>query len=294
MPATAVNQLEPTELHISTGRPEGSPPFLRWAGGKQWLSATITSLVSFTYHCYFEPFLGGGSVFFNLRPRKSVLGDLNPSLVTTYKAVRDDPLEVLHWLSKWRNDKGIFYALRAARFSNVAKCAAQFIYLNKTCWNGLYRVNRQGRFNVPFGNNVNRQTHDRAAILSASALLKNAHLETGDFESLLTSARESDLVYLDPPYTVLHSQNGFRRYNETLFSWQDQQRLAIVARRLTSAGCYVIVSNAPHPEILDLYAGFLPFIVKRPSSLASNPRFRRQVQECILLSSNLRSHILVD
>ncbi len=199
-------------------------PFLRWAGGKQWLSNSISELAPLRYGRYFEPFLGGGSVFLALAPENAFLGDLNLSLISTYISVRDFPENVIYWLNKWKNHEDIFYKIRSSCFTDEAKNAARVIYLNKTCWNGLYRVNKKGEFNVPYGKTPHRSTHDPNAIRNVSLGLKKSQLVCSDFEVLLENTNDGDLIYLDPPYTTTHSNNGFRRYNETLFSWNDQKR----------------------------------------------------------------------
>jgi DNA adenine methylase len=262
-------------------------PFLRWAGGKQWIAPIIASIVPHNLGNYFEPFLGGGSVFLSVKPERAILGDLNSRLVETYTEIRDNPEAVIYWLSKWENSKDIFLKLRNTTFSIVSKRAAQFIYLNKTCWNGLYRVNKIGQFNVPYGNSPNRHTHDPKSIMYASQVLIGAVLKSCDFEDLLLNASSGDFAYLDPPYTVLHSENGFRRYNEHLFCWDDQQRLASIAHLLVSRGCFVAISNANHSDILKLYPRFYRYFLVRRSNLSANPKFRRSIQEVLLISPNL-------
>jgi len=273
---------------LYTPTPSNSP-FIRWAGGKQWLARTIVGFVPDSIGTYFEPFLGGGSVFLNLRPTRSILGDLNQRLIDTYTCIRNNPRDVLFYLSRWKNDPETYSKLRSANFSVSEEKAAQFIYLNKTCWNGLYRVNRNGSFNVPYGQSPERRTHDPTAIMKASTILKNAVLKCCDFEELLKRAQKCDYVYLDPPYTLLHSQNGFRRYNERLFSWEDQERLAKVSTQLCSRGCYVVVSNSFHSDILYLYPQFKCLLISRRSSLAADPKFRKATNELILVSPNFRT-----
>jgi DNA adenine methylase len=258
-------------------------PFLRWPGGKQWLAARLSKLVPDKCCTYFEPFIGGGSLFFASRPKCAKLGDLNERLTETYTAVRNWPLDVIQALSEWPNSKEIYYHIRSQIFTDNIQRAAQIIYLSKTCWNGLYRVNSEGQFNVPFGNH-NRAVYDENNILRASKVLQGAELIPCDFEDLLKTAKCGDFVYLDPPYTVLHSRNGFRRYNECLFSWDDQVRLAQIANKLKDNGCLVVVSNANHPEVIKLYHKFKYYRLNRHSVLAANPVRRCKTQEALLLS----------
>lgn len=261
-------------------------PFLRWPGGKQWLAIRLAELVPSKCNKYFEPFLGGGSLFFATRPKSASLGDLNERLIETYIAVRDKPLDVINVLSEWPNSKDIYYKIRSQIFPDNIQRAAQTIYLSKTCWNGLYRVNRKGHFNVPFGNHK-RPVFDEKNILGASQILQNAELNSCDFEDLVISAEFGDFVYLDPPYTVLHYKNCFCRYNDRLFSWSDQLRLAKVAHNLAEKGCSVLVSNADHPEVIKLYHGFKYYKLSRHSILAADPSRRCKTHEALFISFEL-------
>jgi len=260
-------------------------PFLRWAGGKQWLAHKLARLIPVHDHTYYEPFLGGGSLFFAACPNRAILGDINERLIGTYQILRDRPKDLILILSQWENDEETYYKVRTTEYKDDLWQAAQFIYLNKTCWNGLYRVNRQGGFNVPFGYN-NRKVFDGTHLLEASEVLQNAKVIYCDFEQLLKTATAGDFVYLDPPYTVLHSRNGFRQYNEKLFSWQDQVRLADTARELAHRGCLVVISNADNEEVLSLYPDFLYQKVSRHSVLAANPKWRQKTSEALLVSSD--------
>jgi DNA adenine methylase len=261
-------------------------PFLRWAGGKQWLTDKLLRISPNNIGVYYEPFLGGASFFFALGPENAVLSDSSHQLIETYQAVRDKPREVISKLEMWQNDRETYYRLRVSRFTRKTERAAQFIYLNKTCWNGLYRVNKKGEFNVPFSNN-GRPVFDHNHLTAISSQLKSVKLLTNDFEKILSMASNGDLVYFDPPYTVSHSNNGFRRYNEQLFNWEDQKRLAQVAQKLTDKGCYVIVSNAWHMPIIEMYKEFQAFEISRHSILAANSTNRKRVTEALLLSPNL-------
>ena len=256
-------------------------PFLRWAGGKQWLSSQLAESIPGNIGTYYEPFLGGGSLFFSARPDKAVLSDVNPRLAEAYRALRDELHQTIAVLKGWANDKETYYRVRAADYEATAYRAAQFIYLNRTCWNGLYRVNRQGRFNVPFGNH-NRAVFDAGHLLEISGALQSASVLCCDFEAVVEGARPGDFLYFDPPYTSLHAENGFRQYNEKLFGWQDQVRLGRIATTLADRGCRVVVSNASHDAILGLFPGFSHKVVSRHSILAANPRYRRVTTEFLL------------
>lgn len=259
-------------------------PFLRWAGGKQWLAQRLAGVMPKDNRTYYEPFLGGGSLFFAARPKRAVLGDTNERLINTFRVLRDQPRDLIRILSQWSNDRDTYYAVRSTNGHDEVWNAAQFIYLNKTCWNGLHRVNKQGQFNVPFGNH-DRNVFDEAHLLTVSQALQAAELRCCDFQDMLQSAEQNAFVYMDPPYTVLHSQNGFRQYNEKIFSWHDQIRLARVAHDLADRGCIVVISNADNAEVLDLYPEFHYQRVSRHSILAANPKYRRKTQEALLVSS---------
>ena len=262
-------------------------PFLRWAGGKQWLARRICELMPRDTATYFEPFLGAGSVFFGALPATAVLGDINDRLIETYTTLRDDPSGVIRWLKRWPNSSSTFYAIRKGKYRAPSRRAAQFIYLNKTCWNGLYRVNRRGQFNVPFGRNDSRPTHDADNLYAVAKALKRVRLIAGDYSKALHSAGDRDFIYLDPPYISAHSDNGFRRYNERIFSWEDQLRLAHLAAELAERGCYVAVSNTNHKDVVSSYTGFMPIQLTRQSLIASSSKYRGSSIEVLLLSPTL-------
>ena len=268
-------------------------PFLRWAGGKQWISHRLSESIPPYTGKYFEPFLGGGSLYFATLPQRAVLSDLNQRLIETYQQLRDIPLEVIDVLNKWANDERTYYEVRQTDFDDATARAAQFIYLNRTCWNGLYRVNRQGKFNVPFGRH-GRTVFNAQHLMDVSATLKNAEVYCADFEQMLKHAQQGDFVYLDPPYTSLQGGNGFRRYNESLFSWHDQQRLGRTAIRLSELGCTVLVSNADHESVVELYPGFSYERVARHSILAASSAYRRMTSELLLASDPTILQVMSD
>ena len=252
-------------------------------GGKQWISGQLAKLIPASTGTYYEPFLGGGSLYFTALPDRAVLSDVNQRLVETYQGLRDTPFEVMVVLERWENDERTYYRIREMDFADRTHRVAQFIYLNRTCWNGLYRVNRQGKFNVPFGNH-GRAVFDAQHLLEVSRALKNAEVHCGDFDQILDRAQHGDFVYFDPPYTSLHAGSGFRQYNERLFSWRDQQRLGHAASSLAKRGCVVLVSNANHDTVLQLYPGFSHRQVSRHSILAASPMHRRVTSELLIAS----------
>ena len=258
-------------------------PLLRWAGGKQWLASKLSLVIPATIGTYYEPFFGGGSLFFTALPKKAVISDLNVRLMDTYETMRSHPNEIMSVLRGWPNDETTYYRVRDRFFVSKVSRAAQFIYLNKTCWNGLYRVNRLNRFNVPFGYH-GRQVFDQGHMLKVATALKGAALKAGDFADVVDDAQSGDFIYFDPPYATNCGKTAFRQYTANRFSWHDQERLADIATKLAKRGCTVLVSNANRESIISLYPGFSPVVVSRHSILAADPRARGVVDELVLCS----------
>lgn len=260
-------------------------PFLKWAGSKRRLLTQIVPHLPPSYRRYYEPFLGGGSPFFLLCPRHAELSDACGELIETYKAVRDNSTAVLRYLSPLRPDRDLYYRTRDARSRGRFKRAAEFIYLNKTCWNGLYRVNQQGKFNVPYGRPSGNYVADAANInmCSEALLAPGVSLVSCDFEVALLGAGRGDLVILDPPYATGHSNNGFVDYNEVLFSWHDQERLASLARTLHNRGAHVLVTNADHHSITELYSDFEQHRIAGHSTISGRSDRRRKKSELLFV-----------
>jgi len=261
-------------------------PFLKWPGGKRWFVANHAELLPKAFNRYIEPFLGGGSVFFHLKPNQSILSDLNPELIATYKAIRDgwDALsERLHSHQSNHVNDDYYYSIRESKPRLPVTKAARMIYLNRTCFNGIYRVNLAGKFNVPKGTKdaVVLETDD---FEGAAALLAKAELRTSDFEPVIDHAQENDLIFADPPYTVRHNVNGFLKYNEQLFSWDDQVRLADALARARTRGAKIVSTNANHDSVRRLYRerGFALKAVSRYSSISADPKSRKQFEELVI------------
>jgi DNA adenine methylase len=239
-----------------------------------------------TFNRYYEPFVGGGALFFGLQPGRAVLADANVDLIECYEQVRDHSEDVISELGRLKNSSRDYYRIRENNPTRPAARAARFIYLTKLAFNGIYRVNRAtGQFNVPYGQRSEMMVFEQEQLRSASRILQSAETVAGDFEATVASARKGDFVYLDPPYTLAHTNNGFVRYNTRLFSWADQRRLADSAANLAAAGVAVIVTNAPHRSILKLYPGFGRVRFKRPSQIAANVSFRGPVTELVLTAN---------
>lgn len=228
---------------------------LRWAGGKRWLLPRIIELLEGTsIEGYHEPFLGGASVFLGLPGiTRARLIDSNDELIATFEAIRDHPDEVARAAALFANDKETYYSVRGSSPSAKVDKAARFIFLNHTSFNGIYRVNLQGVYNVPFGNRPSANIPDQEHLRAISARLKIATLWTGDFAECLEHVGEGDLVFLDPPYTVAHNNNGFIKYNQRLFSFEDQRRLSSLIDEIRARGAYYILANAAHDSIAELF-----------------------------------------
>lgn len=262
---------------------EPTAPFLKWAGGKRWLTQRHMDFFPDRFQRYHEPFFGGGAVFFWLRPDDAVLSDINGDLINVYAQIRDCWEEILIGLERHQklHCKAHFYDVRAQEPSEPIERAVRFIYLNRTCWNGLYRVNKSGKFNVPIGTKDRVLMSDDFARISRD--LKKAQLTSGDFEPIIARAGTGDLIYVDPPYTVKHNNNGFIKYNENIFSWDDQERLASSVRAAVARGVQVMVSNADHDSVRELYAGVGEIIrIGRSSVIAGSSVARGSVGEVLI------------
>lgn len=237
-----------------------------------------------TYNRYIEPFLGSAAVFYHLKPNSAILADSNGALIDTYKAIRNDWRSVDRELKKHhrKHNKQYYYKVRDMQPRTAHTSAARFIYLNRTCWNGLYRVNQDGWFNVPIGTktNVVLPTDD---FERNARELRRARLVESDFEPIIDSATRDDLVFVDPPYTVKHNLNGFIKYNEKLFSWDDQVRLHDCLLRADAAGAKIVMTNADHRSIRQLYkGGFRISRLKRHSKLAADSSNRGVIGELLI------------
>ncbi|HWS28980.1 MAG TPA: Dam family site-specific DNA-(adenine-N6)-methyltransferase [Clostridia bacterium] len=268
-------------------------PFLKWPGGKRWLIANYRHIFPAAYNHYFEPFLGGGSAFFSLMPQQATISDINGELVNTYRVMARKPAQLREKLLQHQEHHSAthYYAVRANVPSDPIERAARFLYLNRTCFNGMYRVNQLGYFNVPIG--TKQQFIDDVYLFEEYArILQQAHICTQDFVDTIRGANEGDLVFADPPYTIAHNQNSFIKYNEKLFSWKDQKRLLNALIRARDRGSIIIATNAYYPALKKMYEDnhFYTQALHRFSSI-SGLADGRGTQEELLVSSypiNLR------
>ncbi|MCH8159914.1 MAG: Dam family site-specific DNA-(adenine-N6)-methyltransferase [Proteobacteria bacterium] len=262
----------------------GRKPFLKWPGGKRWIAPLLAKIIGGELQgTYFEPFTGAASVFLELKPKKAVLSDSNGRLVEFLKIVRRHPNKVVDATWRFSNNVDCYYRVRGSHPRTEIGRAARFLFLNRTCWGGVYRLNRSGDFNVPFGNS-GRKICSRAHVQAVAKVLGAALLKTEDFEAVMSAARKGDVIYADPPYTSRGENNGFLRYNESLFSWKDQQRLAHAARKARRGGAFVAVSALHHKDVLSLYTGWWVLEVPRSSLISCDVDARQKITEVLIFS----------
>ena len=265
-------------------------PFLKWAGGKARLITQFAPYFPESFNRYHEPFLGGGAVFFHLQPEQASLSDLNGRLVECYRVIRDEPAALMAKLDEHRrrHNHQYFYEARTrfnqARGMTAVDRAALFIYLNKTCFNGLYRENSRGEFNVPVGSYTDPAVYDESLILSVSQSLKGVEIHNEGFEGVLSRAQSGDLVYFDPPYVPVSATSSFTSYTGAGFDTSLQERLARVFDELSRRGAYVMLSNSDAPLVRDLYAGWRVVEIRASRSINSRGTGRGDVGEVLVCS----------
>lgn len=248
-------------------------PLLKWAGGKTQLLPELKAKLPKKYNQFIEPFIGGGALFFSLSPEQGVIADSNPELVNLYRAVADDVDAVIEALGKHVNTSEHFYEVRALDWKTmpVAEAAARTIFLNRTCFNGLYRVNRSGGFNAPFGHYKNPKILDAPSLRAASAVLQRSTIVLGDYKTVLRDhAGEGDVVFLDPPYLPISQYSDFKRYTAEQFYEEDHRELAAEVERLHELGAHVIVTNSNHPLVHELFEGYEIEIVQTKRYISSD------------------------
>lgn len=251
-------------------------PFLKWAGGKTQLLSELSEYIPSIFNKYIEPFIGGGAFYFFLNPKKAIISDSNLDLITTYQVVRDDVESVIKILSRHKNDEDYFYSIRSLDVKNMTEIerAARLIYLNKTCFNGLYRVNKKGQFNVPYGKR-NGAFLDKILLRRSSSFLQNTKILHADYlETLNKYASKGDFIFLDPPYYPIGKYSDFKRYTKEFFYHEDHIRLKNEFDRLVKRGCYVVLTNSDHPEVLELYKDYKIKIINTKRLISSNPKTR--------------------
>ncbi len=262
-------------------------PFLKWAGGKGQLIQQYIPHFPSQFSRYYEPFLGGGAVFFHLLPTRSQLMDLNPELVNVYRCVRDQVEALIDRLKEHRDRHcaDYYYQVRANAEGLPVERAARLIYLNKTCFNGLYRENSKGQFNVPIGSYKKPTICDVELLYTTSSVLRSTRIEQSPFESVLDDAKSSqDFVYFDPPYHPISTTSKFTSYNRYAFTPDDQMRLRDTFVALAKRDVKVMLSNSDCPFIRDLYEGFKIRTIVASRAINSNAEKRGKITEVLVTS----------
>jgi len=254
----------------------GIKPFLKWAGGKTQLLPHLHKYAPITFNKYIEPFIGGGAMFFSLNAENSIISDSNEELIITYQQVQSNVDQVINHLQTFRNEEKFYYEVRQLDPIDLELSfrAARLIYLNKTCFNGLYRVNKKGQFNVPYGKGNGNFIH-KEVLQNASEFLQNTVIQLGDYLTVLNQRAEpGDFIFLDPPYYPVGKHSDFKRYTKEFFYHEDQVKLKEEFDRLVKLGCYVLLTNSDHEVILDLYSEYEIKIIETKRMISSNAKTR--------------------
>lgn len=274
-------------------------PFVKWAGGKKGLLLELLKRVPENFNDYFEPFVGGGALFFEMKRlslldgKQVYLFDKNDELINTYKTIQETPQKLINTLSLFKKEhsKEFYYDTREmdrkAEFKKLPNeyRAARFIYLNKTCFNGLYRVNKKGFFNVPMGNYKNPQIYFEQLLLSVHEALQGVNIFHACYSQVVDFAKKGDFIYLDPPYHPINETSNFTSYHEDDFSTSDQEQLSVIFKKLSDVGCFVLQSNSDTDFIKNLYKKFVIEFVKADRHINCKANGRGKVSE--VLVSNL-------
>jgi DNA adenine methylase len=277
--------------HPPAPSPASTTPIIKWVGGKSKLLGELAARLPPRHGRYFEPFAGGAALFFHLAPTRAVLADLNPDLIAMYQAVAADAAGLIRRLAIHRDAhaEAHYYQIRdrwndrSVSWSAVDRAAA-FVYLNRTCFNGLWRVNKGGAFNVPMGRYTNPLICDPEALTAAAAVLARARVRCADYRAAVADAEAGDLVYFDPPYDPLTPTANFTSYTGSGFGPEHQAELADLVRALAARGCHVLVSNSDTPRVRALYRGLRIDRVRCPRAINSDAARRGDVDEVIVVA----------
>jgi len=269
-------------------------PFVKWAGGKRQIMDEIYKYIPEKFEVYYEPFVGGGAVLFELQPSNAVINDNNHHLINAYRVIKNNVDELIEDLKQHKNEKEYFYKIRKkdrtdefARMSDIEK-ASRILYLNKTCFNGLFRVNSSGEFNVPFGRYKNPDIVNEPVLRAVSKYLKNNDIEilNLDFEEAVENITENDFVYFDPPYHPVSESSSFTGYTLDGFDEADQLRLKELCDRLNNQGVRFLLSNSGAELIFDLYKDYKVEIIGAKRSINSDASKRGEVDEVLVRNFN--------
>lgn len=267
-------------------------PILKWAGGKTQMLPDLLPKVPTSYGRYIEPFFGGGALFFSLCPEKAIIADSNPELINLYHQVADNVESVIFYLKQYENTSEIFYSVRSLDWEQLSKpeAAARTLFLNRTCYNGLYRVNKKGQFNVPYGKYKNPKICDTEALYAASSALKKAEIICGDYSLVLEHyAQPGDFIFLDPPYLPISEYSDFKRYTKEQFYEEDHVELAKEVIRLHEKGCHILLTNSNHPLVHELYAPFKIDIIQTKRHISCRGNMRKGEDIIVTIPPKQRS-----
>ncbi|MEL7020294.1 MAG: DNA adenine methylase [Bacteroidota bacterium] len=265
-------------------------PFVKWAGGKRQLLAQISPFIPATFGTYYEPFLGGGAVLFHIQPQRCMINDINTEMINVYRMVQNRVEELIQILKTYKNESDFYYAIRSLDRSpnydsmSAVERAARILFLNKTCFNGLFRVNRQGQFNVPFGRYKNPNITNEDTLRAVSAFLQqsNCQLLNTDFAKAVQTATAGDFIYFDPPYDPLPGSPSFTDYTLSGFGQQDQERLKQTCDSLHKRGVKFLLSNSATNFIKELYGAYTVQIVRASRNINSVGKKRGKIDEVLI------------
>ncbi|MFX1238382.1 MAG: DNA adenine methylase [Promethearchaeota archaeon] len=269
-------------------------PFVKWAGGKRQLLSQMETYFPKKYNNYIEPLVGGGAVYFHLKPKQAILIDNNWELVNCYEVIKNDVFELIKSLKKHKNEKNYFYKVRSVdrnpeefrKWSKVEK-ASRTIFMNKCCYNGLYRVNSKGQFNAPFGKYINPMFCDEPNLKAVHDILQSASIINASFEICLDHAKKGDFVYFDPPYYPLSQTANFTSYTRENFGKKSQKKLFEIFAQLDSQGCKLMLSNSYNEFILKLYKDFKIVELKAKRAINSDASKRGEIKEVLVLNKKV-------
>lgn len=267
-------------------------PFLKWAGGKRQLLPEIKKYLPKKYNTYFEPFVGAGALFFDQQPKNAIINDVNTELINCYEVIKNLSIDLIEDLKKHKNNEKYFYKVReldrTKEFKNlsIVERASRIIYLNKTCYNGLFRVNRQGQFNAPFGRYKNPNIVNSETIKAINRLLNRNSVEilNTDFAKAVSTAKRNDFIYFDPPYDPVSDTASFTGYSSNAFGKSEQERLKDLFEELTRRGCKVMLSNSATDFIYDLYKDYNVIRIQANRNINSVGTNRKKIDEFLILN----------
>jgi DNA adenine methylase len=276
---------------------KSTKPILKWAGGKTQLIQELLKRFPDKFNSYIEPFFGGGALFFHIQISNSIIADINPELINLYTVIRDNPKDVINILKSFNNNEDFFYEIRSWETKDLSNemQAARTLYLNKTCFNGLYRVNKKGQFNTPYGKYKNPNIVNEIGILDASNALQKVQIVNLNYKETLNKyAKPGDLIFLDPPYLPISKNEDFKRYTKEGFSNEDHNELSEYVKKLSDMGCHVILTNSNSPLVYELYSDFDITVIKTKRFINSDANKRNGEDVIICAPPKIRFRVNSD